>query len=212
MDLKSHKAHILQYQPKNLLSLLEGCSIVYIVSRSWWNSWCKYVGYHEECTEVSPGPIDNSSLVYGEGYTWNTLRLKPELDPASDIEILHPVTWKRLTQEYGGGPEINLNVIDGKVDLNPMPYEVLFLDAPCLRHNDKGRHLLLSTNLNANQALECICTILALSASNYDLQIIYQKEGVNNFISMEDDRKLADYKQQRNLKLAVILKEPEIGK
>ena len=117
-----------------------------------------------------------------------------------------------MIQEYGGGPEISLNVIDGKLDLHPDRYEVLFLDSPCLKHNDKGRQILLSNHLNLKQALESICIILALSASNYNLQIVCKAEGVNNFITMEDDRKLDDYKHLTNLRLAVVLKEPEIGK
>lgn len=59
MDHKLHKAHILEYQPKNTLSLLQTSSLVYILSRSWWDYWCKHVGYHDKYTEVSPGPIDN---------------------------------------------------------------------------------------------------------------------------------------------------------
>lgn len=210
MDLNSRKAHILQFQPENRHSLLQSSSIVYIISKEWWNSWCNYLGYSEESTEVSPGPIDNSCLVYGEGYSWDTLRLKPDLDSDSGVEILHPVTWKRLMEEFGGGPEVNINVIDGEVDLHPASYEVLFLDSPSVRHNDRGRHLLLSTKLNAKQALESICTILALSPANYELQMVYRSEGIYKFQVLGEDNKLSEIRHM-NARLAVILKEPDIG-
>jgi hypothetical protein len=211
MDLISRKAHILQFQPENRHSLLQNSSIVYIISKEWWNSWCNYVGYSDDSTEVSPGPIDNSCLVYGEGYSWDTLQLRQDLDSASDFEILHPVTWKRLLQEYGGGPEVNINVIDGEIDLHPASYEVLFLDSLSVRHNDRGRYHLLSPRLNGKQALESICTSLALSPSNYELQMVYRSEGINKFLDLGEDNTLSEIRH-KNARLAVILKEPDIGK
>ena len=75
----------------------------YAVSMDWWRRWQKWVGWsnisfpHESDFE-SPGEIDNTSL----------LNRLTESRRGHVYEAVSEGVWSRLTEWYGGGPEIQI--------------------------------------------------------------------------------------------------------
>lgn len=78
----------------------------YAVSMDWWRRWQKWVGWsnisfsHESDFE-SPGEIDNTSL----------LNRLTESRRGHAYEAVSEGVWSRLTEWYGGGPEIQIGVV-----------------------------------------------------------------------------------------------------
>lgn len=80
-------------------------SHAYAISSTWFGKWKQCVGYgKDEATNVSPGEIDNSSLVD------SSLQLRKDVSENKDYIILTEPIWKKLLEWYGGGPEIALEI------------------------------------------------------------------------------------------------------
>jgi hypothetical protein len=86
---------------------------VYLVAQGWWDAWTAYV-----CNDQSkPGPIDNSSLI--EDPNDSLPMIKRSFAP-SEAEFVSQSIWLRLVHWYGGGPPVELFVIQSVPDYAPV--------------------------------------------------------------------------------------------
>ncbi|GAX80199.1 hypothetical protein CEUSTIGMA_g7637.t1 [Chlamydomonas eustigma] len=81
----------------------------YLVSSTWWNSWCKWSRFGESEAEnvvpaCRPGACDNSDLLIGD-------QLRPRLED-KDFIAVSQATWRRIQAWYPqSGPEITCPVL-----------------------------------------------------------------------------------------------------
>jgi hypothetical protein len=86
---------------------------VYLIAQGWWDAWTAYV-----CNDQSkPGPIDNSSLI--EDPSDSPPMIKRSFAP-SEAEFVSQSIWLRLVHWYGGGPPVELFVIQSVPDYAPV--------------------------------------------------------------------------------------------
>jgi hypothetical protein len=86
---------------------------VYLIAKGWWEDWTAYTSN----TQAKPGPIDNSALV--EDISDSPPVLRSSFDP-SEAEFVSLSVWLRLVYWYGGGPQLEVFVIDGVPDYTPL--------------------------------------------------------------------------------------------
>jgi hypothetical protein len=86
---------------------------VYLIAKDWWEDWTAFTNN----TQAKPGPIDNSSLV--EDISESPPVLRSSFDP-SEAEFVSLSVWLCLVYWYGGGPQIEVFVIEGVPDYTPL--------------------------------------------------------------------------------------------
>lgn len=123
MDANSQMMLISECQPDSLDRLLETTQTVFVVTKSWWDCWSSYVGYKVDPEGYEPGPIDNEVLLDG-----NILKKHLSND---DVKYLSSTTWQRLKHWYGGGPELEIFVVNKVPDLNPIQIYIWNSQDPC---------------------------------------------------------------------------------
>jgi hypothetical protein len=155
-----------QYPREDLLHITR---TVNLISSKWWESWWSYI-YSKSGNR--PSFIDNTDLVEGQGSNWRTIDLKPGLQENRDYLILHPLAWKNLIKWYGGGPEIDLFVINGEVDVAPIILEVWRVSSESDLETTEGQAFLISTQLTVRQLQEYLCDKLMINFNIYEMSII----------------------------------------
>ena len=152
--------------------LLHITRTVNLISSKWWQSWCSYVQLSSNNSCTAPSYIDNTDLIEGHGTNWRTIDLKPHLIETTDYVLLHPLAWRKLISWYGGGPEIELFVINGEVDTSPIILEVWRVQQESDLDTTEGQIFLISTLLTVRQLQEYLCDKLMINFNIYEMSII----------------------------------------
>ena len=77
-----------------------------LVSLKWFQAWGDYTGFKSRGSGPFPGAVDNSDLMLDDN------RMRPSLINHKDFEPISPESWKLLSQWYGGGPLIEVDMIE----------------------------------------------------------------------------------------------------
>ena len=142
---------------------------LFLVSVAWWKAWTAYVDYDDQASYApQPGPIDNSSLL---NYPWTDLgwlsnSLKSDLQEHRDFEYLSNVSWRKLVHLYHGGPAVEVFVVNGEADLNPVPMIVWAIETKGDYEKPKET-VLVSKMVTVGQAHKYLCDRLSLPYHKY---------------------------------------------
>lgn len=112
MEVNQQKT-IISEEPLSNEVLFRTNAILFIISRTWWDKWCRYTGYLNDIAGLDPGEIDNSSIDLSNP------------DPDNYV-FLNKLTWQRLKNWYGGGPKVKVFIIDNIPDYNKISVYVSF--------------------------------------------------------------------------------------
>ena len=95
--------------------ILARLDFAYCLSKDWWQSWCRFVGFNQERSGEAPGPITNEALLSDESYS----------DAIESSSVLITTTvWSRLKDWYKGGPDLKVYISDCKADYSPIRVSV----------------------------------------------------------------------------------------
>jgi hypothetical protein len=135
MDPEGQKEEIKSIEPYCLGELFKNNKVVCIIPLNWWNSWCNYVGYYSSPSNIHPGSIE----------THRELLLN-KIDHA----YITQRSWQKLKQWYTVYEDLEVFIINGKPDLNPLEVSVLL-------ENNEEQIFLLSLELTVAEIKAYLC-------------------------------------------------------
>lgn len=171
MDQASEeKRHIQENQPPDLFRREK---TLFLISAAWWKAWSAYVCYDDQDSpSPRPGPIENSSLLTRPWTVsgWLTTSLREDLQEHRDFEYLTNISWRKLLYWYKGGPAIEVFVVNGEVDLDPVPMMVWAIETQSDYERPKET-VMVSKKASVGQVHKYLCDRLSLTYYKYQLRI-----------------------------------------
>ncbi|OMJ93355.1 hypothetical protein SteCoe_3710 [Stentor coeruleus] len=152
MDPEVQKEEIKSNEPFCLGELFKNNKVVCIIPLNWWNNWCNYVGYYSSPSNIHPGNIETHREL---------------LSDKQNHAYITKISWQKLKQWYSVYEDLEVFIINGKPDLNPLEVSVLL-------ENNQEQIFLLSLELTVREIKAYLCEKL-----NKDPQ--WHKISIKNF-------------------------------
>jgi DUSP domain len=162
----------------------------YIVSKHWWD-------VYKNVQSNSIPPIDNNQLLECNSNNSLQYRVKPSLSP-NDYILIDKDEWGNILNKFGGGPELEIFIINGEQDLDPIFIEVYviqeFLD------KNPSASFYVSKKLTVSGLKHFLCEKLKIERTRYEFFILKSFDNfpilkeLKNFGSVEIlNTKILDY-------------------
>jgi hypothetical protein len=101
MDKGTQKTLIRESPPLSFPIYDKTIQLCYVIPKTWWQAWTRYVGFYSDEAGPDPGDLDNSQLVLSKKNQENLI-------------CLRKVAWKRLKGWYNGHPTLKVFIVQGR--------------------------------------------------------------------------------------------------
>lgn len=139
---------------------------VFLISITWFTRWKGHVNYDDDKSGPAPGPIFNHSLVQSSK-DGNVLR--KDITEGEEYTLLSPIAWRKLFQWYGGGPELEVFVINDEPDMEPITVKVWLRDGTWSYNEPVFRNIMVSRYITIKELKKHIGHKLSVPFYKYDL-------------------------------------------
>jgi hypothetical protein len=141
---------------------------LYLVAKSWADS------LHDETSTLNP--IDNVALCTFKNS--EVTSILPNLVEGTDFVLVSPDLWNSLRNTYGGGPELQISVVDNQPDLSPVHLDVLRVESPS-DYDLLPRGLLISLQISGGRLKGLLEEVFMTTLNDCELLLADQLVGLN---------------------------------
>mmetsp|Transcript_33479 Transcript_33479/g.58658 ORF Transcript_33479/g.58658 Transcript_33479/m.58658 type:complete len:290 (+) Transcript_33479:1780-2649(+) len=134
---------------------------IYLIAKPWWDAWTAYV----DNDQTKPGPIDNSSLV--EDLSETPPVIKSDFNH-NEAEFVSQSIWLRLLHWYGGGPAVELFVVEQVPDYTPVRIYVSKIESDL---DIESQAFVVSKYITVKRLKHYLCQRMSIPYYKYEMTL-----------------------------------------